>query len=103
MAIAAIAHAYVFSAEPYHFLPMSDMLKLGWLHVNPVKGKVDEERNIVLVELDVGIASTKLLVEVEPAEPSQQEASSSDIQNEEYLQTYSLAKDQKRMEIHPLV
>lgn len=24
MAIAAIAHAYVFSAEPYHFLPMPD-------------------------------------------------------------------------------
>lgn len=53
MAIAAIAHVYVFLAEPYHPMPMSDILKLGWLHVNPGKGKVDEERNIVPVELDV--------------------------------------------------
>lgn len=39
------------------------ILKLSWLHVNAVKDKVDENRNIVLVELDVRNASTKLPVE----------------------------------------
>lgn len=58
-------------------------MKPGWLHVNPVERKVDEDRNIVLVELDVGNTFTKFLVEVEPGKPSQ----------EEDLQTYSLVRD----------
>lgn len=61
------------------------MLKPGWLHVNLVQGKVDEEMNIVLVELDVENASTKLSIEVEPIKPSQEETSSSGTQNEKHL------------------
>lgn len=58
-------------------------MKPGWLHVNPVERKVDEDMNIVLVELDVGNAFTKFLVEVEPSKPS----------HDEDLQTYSLVRD----------
>lgn len=51
--------------------------------MNPVERKVDEDMNIVLVELDVGNAFTKFLVEVEPGKPS----------HDEDLQTYSLVRD----------
>lgn len=61
------------------------ILKPGWLHVNPVGGKVDDDRNIVPMELDVGNTSTKLLVEVEPVKPSHKEASSDGTQNEDHL------------------
>lgn len=77
------------------------MLKSGGLYVNPVKGKVDEDRNIVLVELDVGNTSTKLSVEEEHAEPGRSIISST--QNEEHLHTYFLARDRENREIHPLV
>lgn len=79
------------------------MLKLGRLHVNPIEGKVDKDMNIAPMEIDVGNTSTKLPVEVEPAEPSEEKTSSIGTQNEEHLQTYSLAKDRERREIHPLV
>lgn len=62
-----------------------------------------EDRNIVLVEKRVGISSTKLLAEVELAELSQKEALSSGTQNVEHLQTYSLARDWERREIHPSI
>lgn len=69
--------------------------------MNLVEGMVDEDSNIVPVELDVGNASTKLLVEVELVEPSHEETSSSATQNEKDLQTYSLAREWKRRKIHP--
>lgn len=46
-----------------------------------MEGKVDEDSNISLVELDMENTSTKLAFEVKRAEPSQKETSSTCTQN----------------------
>lgn len=52
-------------------LDEESILKSGWLHFDPVKGKVDKNMNIVSMKLDlVGNVSTKLSVEMEHPKPS---------------------------------